>query len=57
MLGNFVPVPEIFTLEPGQVQALEPMRASYPAPIDEIEVIVRLRTSDADEAQTLKLVL
>lgn len=57
VLGNFVPVPEIFTLEPGQLQALEPMRSSYPLPIDELEVVIRLRTADADEVQTLKLVL
>ncbi len=57
VLGNFVPVPEVFTLEPGQLQALEPMRASYPAPIDELEVVIRLRTAEADEAQTLKLEL
>jgi hypothetical protein len=56
-LGNFVPVPEIFTLEPGQLQALESMRASYPAPIDELEVVVRLRTVETEEVQTLKLVL
>ncbi|MCC5025403.1 MAG: hypothetical protein J6386_22650 [Candidatus Synoicihabitans palmerolidicus] len=54
-LGNFVPVPEIFTLEPGELQALEPMRSSYPAPIDELELVVRLRTQEADEVQTLKL--
>ena len=56
-LGNFVPVPEIFTLEPGQLQALEPMRSSYPAPIDELELVIRLRTAGADEVQTLKLSL
>lgn len=56
-LGNFVPVPEIFTLEPGQLQALEPMRSSYPAPIDELELVIRLRTAEADEVQTLKLSL
>ena len=56
-LGNFVPVPEIFTLEPGQLQALEPMRSSYPAPIDELELVIRLRTAEADEVQTLKLTL
>ena len=56
-LGNFVPVPEIFTLEPGQVQALEPMRSSYPAPIDELELVIRLRTVEVDEVQTLKLSL
>lgn len=56
-LGNFVPVPEIFTLEPGSLQALEPMRSSYPASIDELELVVRLRTETADEAKTLKLTL
>ncbi|WP_221031227.1 hypothetical protein [Actomonas aquatica] len=57
VLGNFVPVPEIFTLEPGQLQALEPMRASYPAAIDELEVVIRLRTATDSEVQTLKLEL
>lgn len=57
VLGNFVPVPEVFTLEPGQVQALESMRSFYPAAIDELELVVRLRTADADDLQTLKLTL
>ncbi len=56
-LGNFVPVPEIFTLEPGALQALEPMRSAYPASIDELELVVRLRTETANEAQTLRLTL
>lgn len=56
-LGNFVPVPEIFTLEPGQIQALEAMRSYYPAPIDELELVIRLRTADREELQTLHLTL
>jgi hypothetical protein len=56
-LGNFVPVPEIFTLEPGQIQGLEPMRAFYPATIDELELVIRLRTREAQEVQTLHLIL
>ncbi|MCF3652441.1 hypothetical protein [Synoicihabitans lomoniglobus] len=54
-LGNFIPVPEVFTLEPGQLQALEPMRASYPVAIDQLELVVRLRTADAEALQTLVL--
>jgi len=56
-LGNFVPVPEIFILQPGEIQALEAMRAFYPAVIDELELVVRLRTKDAQEVQTLLLTL
>ena len=56
-LGNFVPVPEIFTLEPGQIQALEPMRSFYPSVIDELELVVRLRTREAQDVQTLHLKL
>lgn len=56
-LGNFIPVPEIFTLQPGEVQALEAMRAFYPATIDELELVIRLRTKDAQEVQTLHLTL
>lgn len=56
-LGNFVPVPEIFTLEPGSLQALEAMRSSYPAAIDELELVIRLRTPDDEELHTLKLEL
>ena len=56
-LGNFVPVPEIFTLEPGQIQALEPMRSFYAGVIDELELVVRLRTRQAQEVQTLHLTL
>ncbi|MCF3650294.1 hypothetical protein [Synoicihabitans lomoniglobus] len=54
-LGNFVPVPETFTLEPGARQTLEPMRAGYPANLDELELAVRIRTADANDAQTLRL--
>lgn len=56
-LGNFVPVPEIFLLEPGEIQALEAMRAFYPSVIDELELVIRLRTKDAQEVQTLHLTL
>ncbi len=56
-LGNFVPVPEIFLLEPGEIQALEAMRSFYPSVIDEIELVIRLRTKDAQEVQTLHLTL
>lgn len=56
-LGNFVPVPEHFTLPPRGVQALEAMRSAYPAPIDELEVLVSLRIRDRAETHILKLEL
>ncbi|HEX2100460.1 MAG TPA: hypothetical protein VHF69_07345 [Candidatus Synoicihabitans sp.] len=56
-LGNFVPVPEQFTLAPGAEQPLEPMRASYPAPIDELEMLVVLRLDGREESQVVKLAL
>lgn len=54
-LGNFVPVPESFTLQPGGVQVLEPMRSAYPAAIDELELLVSLRVRGKDETQILHL--
>lgn len=54
-IGNFVPVPEEFELPSGGVQALEPMHASYDAPIDELEVLVALRRKGATETKVLKL--
>lgn len=56
-IGNFVPVPEQFTLAPGASQELEPMRASYPAAIDELEVLIAVRVNGRDETQVLKLKL
>jgi hypothetical protein len=56
-LGNFVPVPETFTLAPGATQELEPMRASYPAAIDELELLVSLRRAGREETQVVKLTL
>lgn len=56
-LGNFVPVPETFTLAAGAVQELEPMRASYPAPIDELELLIVLRAGGREESKVTKLTL
>jgi hypothetical protein len=56
-IGNFVPVPEQFTLAPGGAQELEAMRASYPAAIDELEVLVALRVSGREETRVVRLQL
>ncbi len=56
-LGNFVPVPETFTLAAGASQDLEPMRASYPAAIDELELLVALRLGAREETKVLHLKL
>lgn len=54
-LGNFVPVPEAFTLPAGGVQSLEPMRSTYPGAIDELELLVSLRVRGKEETQILHL--
>lgn len=56
-IGNFVPVPEFFPLAPGAVQALEPMRASYGEPIDELELLVVLRLDGHTETKVMNLTL
>lgn len=54
LMGNFVPVPETFTLAPGQSQALEPMRSRL-SNLDELAVNVTLRRGDESETQVLEL--
>lgn len=54
-LGNFVPVPEAFTLPARGVQSLEPMRSAYPGAIDELELLVSLRVRGREETQVLHL--
>jgi hypothetical protein len=54
-LGNFVPVPEQFTLAPGGIQELETMRAAYPGAIDELELLLSLRAAGRTETKVLRL--
>lgn len=54
LMGNFVPVPETFTLAPAQTQELEPMRSSL-ANLDELAVSVTLRRGDTRETQVILL--
>ena len=55
ILGSFVPVPSTFTLEPGQAQTLETMRANYPVNLDALDLKIRLRTVETNETQVLTL--
>ena len=55
ILGNIVPEPETFTLQPGGEQTLSPMRAGIRESVTEFHVTIRLRTVDANETQTLVL--
>lgn len=54
LMGNFVPVPETFTLAPAQTQELEPMRSSL-SNLDELAVSVTLRRGDSRETQVILL--
>ena len=55
ILGNIVPDPETFTLEPGATQTLAPMRAGIRENVTEFHLTLRLRTAEANETQTLVL--
>ena len=55
LIGNIVPQPETFTLEPGATQTLAPMRAGIRENVTEFHVTLRLRTTEANETQTLVL--
>lgn len=55
ILGSFVPVPSTFTLEPGQSQTLETMRASYPVNLSALDLTIRIRTAETNETQVLTL--
>lgn len=54
-LGNFVPIPETFTIERGATQALEPMLSAYPENLEELSVLVRIRTEAGDDEQSVML--
>lgn len=57
LLGNFVAVPDSMTLQPGESQTLENMRANYPANFESLELTLRIRTAETNETQTFTLEL
>lgn len=54
LLGSFVPVPEVLTLEPGATTALESMRGSA-GNLSRLDLNLTLRRDDVDETHTITL--
>lgn len=54
-LGSFVPVPDIFTLEPGGSQTLEVMRGRAPYNFEQVDLSVRIRTADTNDTAIISL--
>lgn len=54
-IGNFVAVPESFTLEPGATQTLDAMHSNYPESFGGMSLVVRIRTAAGDEEKIIQL--
>jgi hypothetical protein len=55
LLGSFAPIPETFTLAPGQEGSTEPMLSALDNNFDELDVTLTLKSGLNRETQVLKL--